>query len=229
MWCHVSRNYKLDTILFMCYYVLNIINILGVYMSKFRNRNMLLLFYCEDSTHMEAYEKLTRTYDYVSILHDRDLYTEADEQKNPNNKAGTIKKPHIHAFVSFKNAKWSSAVSEDIGLDINYFEEPKSAKNTMLYLLHFNEPEKTQYEYSELKGPLKSRVASIINGMTQTEGEKVGDLISFIKSYDKKLNITDFAVYCAQNGYWSEFRRSATIFIKIIEEHNNKIQHNIKE
>lgn len=182
-------------------------------MSKFRNRNMLLLFWCDNEKHMDAYDKLTRLYDYVSILHDRDLQED-----------GLFKKAHIHAFLNFRNAKWSSAISEEIGLELNYFEEPKSAKNSLLYLLHYNDPDKAQYDFSELKGPLKSRVGTILKGMSQTEDERVSELIPFILSRKEKLSITDFALYCSQNGYWADFRRSATIFIKILEEHNHRLQ-----
>lgn len=55
----------------------------------------------------------------------------------------------------------------------------------------------------------------------KSEGEKVVDLIAYIKEYNGRLSITDFAVYCAKNGYWAEFRRSASILLKIIEEKNN--------
>lgn len=193
-------------------------------MSKFRNRNMLLLFWCDNEKHMAAYEKLTKNYDYVSILHDRDIYTQADELKEPKNKAGSYKKAHIHAFVSFKNAKWSTALSEDIGLELHYFEEPQNTKNSLLYLLHYNDPDKAQYQFEDLKGPLKSRVGTVLSNMSQSECEKVNDLIDFIQSCDGKVSVTDFARFCALNGYWAEFRRSGAIFFRIIEEHNNKIQ-----
>ena len=49
------------------------------------------------------------------------------------------------------------------------------------------------------------------------------ELIQFIRQLEKILSITEFAEHCAKNGYWSEFRRSGAIFVKIIEEHNQSI------
>lgn len=63
-----------------------------------------------------------------------------------------------------------------------------------------------------------------INKVEKSEGEKVVELIEFIKNYDGRLSITEFASYCAQNGYWAEFRRSGAIFCKIIDEKNEQFQ-----
>ena len=38
---------------------------------------------------------------YAYILHDKDEYTEVDEQKNPEHKAGTLKEPHWHVVLVF--------------------------------------------------------------------------------------------------------------------------------
>lgn len=48
-------------------------------------------------------------------------------------------------------------------------------------------------------------------------------MIDFIENYNGKLTIKEFSRYCAYNGYWSEFRRSASVFLKIIDEHNRKV------
>ena len=39
----------------------------------------------------------------ISPLHDKDVWTEADELENPEHKAGTPKKAHWHVVLSFKN------------------------------------------------------------------------------------------------------------------------------
>lgn len=67
---------------------------------------------------------------------------------------------------------------------------------------------------------MRTKLTESINKCEKSEGEKVVELIGYIESQTEKITIKQFACFCASNGYWAEFRRSATIFIKIIEEHN---------
>lgn len=179
---------------------------------KFRDRTLALLLYPDDPSHQQAIEKIKQSYDYALILHDKDV----DED-------GVIKKAHYHVVLRFKNQTWNSAVAKDLGIELNYIQKVRSFDNALQYLIHFNDSDKFQYSIDEVKGNLKSRLKEKINSAEKSEGEKVIDLIDFINSFEKKLTIKEFALYCAENGYWSEFRRSATIFIKIIDEHNAKI------
>ena len=54
---------------------------------------------------------------YSCIVHDKDVYTKEDEEKNPLHKEGTQKPPHIHLLLYFQQnnpqkshfvAKWFS-------------------------------------------------------------------------------------------------------------------------
>lgn len=182
-------------------------------MEKYRNRTHLLMLYPEDSTHMEALAKIEKSYDYAYILHDKDC----DED-------GVIKKAHYHVVLRFNNQTWSSAVAKDLGIAENYLEEPRSFDNALMYLIHFNDSDKYQYNIDEVKGTLKKRLREKINSIDKTEGEKVFELIEYIENYNGIIRMTAFAKFCASNGYWAEFRRSGMIFCKMIEEHNNNFQ-----
>ena len=57
-----------------------------------------------------------------------------------------------------------------------------------------------------------------------TEGEKVFELIEWIETCDMPIDIAGFAKVCAGTDRWDIFRRSATIFLKIIEEKNKKLK-----
>lgn len=187
---------------------------------KFRKRYMNLLLYPEDPKHLEAIEKIKQSYDYAMILHERDIYTKEDEAKNSDNKEGTLKKPHWHVVLRFKNQVWNTALAKDLGIGVNYIQEPRSFDNSLMYLIHYNDPDKVQYDISEVKGNITTKLKELINASNKTEGEKVVEIIQYIKDYKGYIKVTDFAEYCASNGYWSEFRRSGAIFLKIIEEHN---------
>ena len=178
-------------------------------MEKFRDRKLALLLYPDDPSHVEAMEKIKTSYDYVAILHDKD-YTED----------GEIKKPHWHVVLRFGNATWNSAVAKDLGIEQNYTEKVRNMNNAILYLIHYNDSDKYQYNINECFGPLKDKIQKIINADTKDEGERVVELIGYIKDKKRQVSVTEFAIYCAENGYWAEFRRSASILCKIIDEHN---------
>lgn len=188
---------------------------------KYRSRVHCLLLYPEDKTHFQAIEKIRQSYDYALIMHDRDYFTADDEKANPEHKEGQFKKAHYHVVLRFQQAVWSSAICKDLGIEHNYIEICKKFDSALQYLIHFNDSNKAEYSVDEVEGTLKKRLIESINKLEKTEGEKVSELIDYIDRFDGKLSIRAFSQYCAVNGYWSEFRRSATIFIKIIDEHNH--------
>ena len=177
---------------------------------KYRSRCHVLLLYPDCAAHVEAIKKIEQSYDYALILHDKD----SDEN-------GELKKAHWHVVLRFGQAVWNTAVCKDLGIEENYLEKPRSFDNALLYLVHFNDSDKYQYDVSEVKGSLQKRLYEKMNAQEKTEGEKVHDLIVFIKEYEGCLSVTEFAEYCALHGYWAEFRRSGAIFVNIIKEHND--------
>lgn len=189
-------------------------------MEKYRSRCHMLLLYPSDEGHCVALEKIKSSYDYAAILHDKDTWTYEDEKKNPEHIAGRFKKKHWHIVLRFNQAVWSSAICKDLGIEHNYIENVKRFDNALQYLIHYNDTDKTQYSVEDVFGNMRSKLIESINKVEKSEGEKVAELIEFIKNYDGRLSVTDFASYCAMNGYWSEFRRSGAIFCKIIDEHN---------
>ena len=191
-------------------------------LEKYRSRVHMLLLYPDNELHAEALNKIPKSYDYAMILHDKDTWTEDDEKKNPYHKAGTFKKPHYHVVLRFNQAKWSTAICKELNIEHNYIEDVKRFDNALQYLIHYNDTDKAQYNIEEVQGNLKAKLVESINKVEKSEGEKVVELIEFIKEYDGKLSVTEFASYCAMNGYWSEFRRSGAIFCKMIDEHNEQ-------
>lgn len=187
---------------------------------KYRGRVHLLLLYPEDATHVQAMEKIVKSYDYAAIAHDRDYWSAEDEKKNPEHVAGEIKKTHWHVVLRTPNATWSTAICKELGIEENYIEQAKNIDNSLQYLIHYNDNDKAQYTIDEVFGSLKTKLKESINKCEKSEGEKVVELIQFIEEYNGKLTITEFAKYCAMNGYWAEFRRSGAIFVKIIDEKN---------
>lgn len=177
---------------------------------KYRGRVHMLLLYPDNTGHVEAMEKIKQSYDFAAVLHNRD----ANEQ-------GELKKEHWHVVLRFNQAVWSSAICKDLGIEHTFIEPVKKFENAIQYLIHYNDTDKAQYSVDDVFGNLRIKLVESINKVEKSEGEKVAELIDYICNYDGKLSITEFAKFCADNGYWAEFRRSGAIFCKIIEEQNN--------
>lgn len=104
---------------------------------KFRDRKFVMVLYPEDPTHAAAMEKLkSGGYNFAAIKHDKDV-TENGEKK----------KDHWHVVVRFKNAVWNTSIAKDLGITPNYLEACKDVDSALLYLVHFGNEDKFQYEY----------------------------------------------------------------------------------
>lgn len=179
---------------------------------KYRSRKHILLLYPEDETHMLALEYIKQNYQYCYILHDKD-----------KNELGELKKPHFHLIVSFPHAVWNTALCRDLKIPENYCQQIGNYELALEYLIHYNEPEKHQYDIEEVKGPLKQKLVKILNNDNRDENEKTLSLIQLINDFDGHLSITEFSNICATLGLWAEFRRASSIYFNIIQEHNERV------
>lgn len=177
---------------------------------KFRDRKFCLLLYpLEDETHKNAIDIVKRSYDYAMITHDSDL----DEE-------GNLKKSHTHLVIRFNNPVWNSALAKDLGIEINYIQKCRSLERSLLYLVHYNEPDKFQYDTRKVQGNLKQKLLNYIKNSGKDESEKVLDLLDYIDSYVGCLDEQDFVRYVATNGMYDIYRRSTVTFIRALQKHN---------
>ena len=188
-------------------------------MEKVNGRNMCILLYPDNKDHMKALEIIKKTYDFAGILHNKDV----DEN-------GELKKEHIHIVLNVgKNARWNTAIADELGIDARFVEKCGKIDRALEYLIHYNDIGKYQYDISEVFGNLKVRLNILINKNEKTEGEKVIELIEYIDRSVGFIATEDFARYCAINGKWDIFRRSGSIFIRMIDEHNERIKREFDE
>lgn len=177
---------------------------------KERSRKFCLVLYPDCPEHCLALEQIKSSYDYAYILHDKDC----DEN-------GEIKKAHWHiVIITGSNARWNTALADELNIEQNRVETCKKLDRALQYLIHYNDPDKFQYEFNEVQGTLKTRLKIELSKDDKTEGEKVKELINYIKQNEGYISVTSFSEFCAINGYWDVFRRSGAIFIKMIDEHN---------
>ena len=124
---------------------------------------------------------------WVSPLHDRDTWTEADEAEDNRHKAGQPKKPHYHLVVEYPSPVDRDTFVEDFKC-LNGPQNVKYAKSktSMLrYLTHKDDPDKAQYELSD---------TTIFGGATLEECNEIGE-----KEREKMLK--DMRRFIRDNGY----------------------------
>lgn len=182
----------------------------GKKMEKFRSRKFCMLLYpFEDATHKKAIDYIKLNYDYALIEHDQDL-----------NESGETKKSHTHIVVSFANAKWNTAIADELGITLNYIEKCRDMDKALEYLIHYNDDTKHQYDIEEVRGNLKSKLKKILLNDGKDENIKAFELIDYIENYDGPLDEADFFKYACEVGMYDVARRSAYILLRIIDKHN---------
>ncbi len=176
---------------------------------KYRSRQMLLLLYPENRTHVEVLERVKSTYDCLYITHDKDVTED-----------GEVKKTHIHVFLSFKNAKWNTAVAEELGLELRFIEDIRSREAALQYLVHYNEENKHHYAFDELEGSkaLKRQLEASIKKNELSPEEIFSEIVDIVTS--NNLSFSQALRACLSKGgvYVKEFRRSAYLFNAICFE-----------
>lgn len=188
---------------------------------KFRDRKFVAVLYPEDPTHAAAIEKMkSGGYNFAGILHDKDVYEDGEHE-------GEIKKAHWHIVVRFKNAVWNTAISNELGIEANYLEACKDVDSALLYLVHFGNEEKYQYEYETVFGPLKVRLATLL--AEPDEGSRVLSLVDIVESAPGPLGYTELIKKAVSAGVYADLRRMGALGVKMLEEHNYEVWREVQD
>ena len=85
-------------------------------------------------------KSLTNLKKYAFIVHDKDTLDN-----------GQPKKPHFHIVLTFSNATTSDVIAKTMQVEEQYINKIRTTtKSAMLYLVHRNDPNKYQYNPSEV-------------------------------------------------------------------------------
>lgn len=189
---------------------------------KFKDRKYVAVLYPEDSTHAAAMEKLkSGGYDFAAILHDSDVY----EEDGKDYKKGDLKKPHWHIVIRFSpNALWNTAVAKDLGIEPNYLEKCRNMNRSLLYLVHRDNPEKFQYDLSQVFG--SEAMISVLSKLLteEDEGLRVLSIVKMVEDEPGIISPTEMLKKACKDGYYGEFRRMGMWSHIIIQEHNDRIK-----
>lgn len=191
----------------------------GAEIPNYKTRTFSFLLYPDtNDRHKAALEVLQNSYSFLGILHDQDemVVNEETGEKAP-------KPDHWHCIVKFKQPRYLSAVSAELGVEPNLFRDCKSFDGYARYMLHLDNPEKHQYEFSALTGTLKDLAEKAIIGQ-ETEDDQFLRIMEILDSVDCVLTIRQFATLCARAGLYSQCRRAGYLMIQIVKEHNAEVE-----
>lgn len=178
---------------------------------KFRDRKFVMVLYPEDAAHSAAMEKMkSGGYNFAAILHDKDKTED-----------GSSKKPHWHVVVRFKNACWNTAIAKELGIAPNYLEACKDVDGALLYLVHFGNEEKFQYDYEAVFGPLRIRLATLL--AEPDEGARVLTLVDIVRDSPGLISYSELIIKSVRAGVYSDLRRMGSIGVALVREHNDNV------
>ncbi len=188
-------------------------------MDKFRARNFCAVLYPEDETHAMALSLLAQGYKYAAILHDRDVYDADDTDDDAL--VGQPKKAHWHIIIKFPQARWNTAVSQELGITENYLQKCNSVDDYLVYMVHYELPHKAQYDKSEVFGTMDTDLARAL-AKVKTPDEKALEVIDIIDGLGF-CDMRSVIVECAKAGRFGELRQMGSWVPYLIACHNELI------
>lgn len=163
----------------------------------------------DESDNLRFSEKieLIKKYDYAYILHDKDNV-----------------KPHYHVVMAFNNYRYLNSVAEELTIPSNYIEPVRSLDSILMYLIHLNDKSKYQYKLEEIQASksLYDKLVKAYKNNGLEEESKILDLIEYIER-NEYITYSRFIKYGCSIGRYDIIRRSQYLFIKLIDEHNNRV------
>lgn len=125
----------------------------------------------------------------ICAVHGKDRWTESDERKNPNHKAGELKKEHIHGMALFEGKKSAKQMLEMLApLGVVYVEPTHNVQSFTRYMLHMDNPEKAQYE-KDCMFTFGGAVADFSRTIPQSE---IQAIMSEICDFIRENNVIEF-------------------------------------
>lgn len=126
----------------------------------------------------------------ICAIHDKDVWTELDEENNSEHKAGTLKKEHIHGLSMFDGKKSLKQMLEMLApLGVTYCEPTHNVQSFTRYLLHMDNPDKAQYDEGCLIA-FGGAVADFSRTIPQSE---VQSIMKRIGEFVREQDITEFS------------------------------------
>ena len=184
----------------------------GSVIKNYKSRTFSFVLYPDtNSNHGLALDRLRQNYNYLAILHDKDV-----------NEDGIPKAPHWHCVVKFRQPRWLSALSDELTVEANLFEDCRNLDGYARYMLHMDHPEKAQYEYDSMEGSLKNLVEAAIIGK-ESESDRLLRLMDLLDSLETVVSMRAFVRLVCAAGLYADCRRAGYLMKTMLDEHNREV------
>ena len=132
---------------------------------------------------------------------------------------------HYHIALYFKNPTTISVVSTKLGIAPNYlkiqddFGKRYTLKNTIGYLIHYNNKEKYNYKINDIitnDPDLVNKYYDLLTG-GNNETQSLKEILLFVDN-NPYINSRDLLVFCIDNDLLKTFKKYAYYLNQIIKE-----------
>lgn len=143
----------------------------------------------------------------ISPLHDKDINAE-----------GELKKPHYHLVLSYRGNKSFEQIDEIARLlHAPIPERINSLTGAVRYLTHMDDPNKYQYDSSDIQVFGGFDLESVLSLSTGDKRQLLRDMIEFIDE-NNIVHLVDFTNYCLSEkspaGWFEILTERNTLFLK---------------
>lgn len=152
-----------------------------------RYRLFFLVLYhdSESYDYKETCRYLKSLGNYAYITHDKDL----DDD-------GNLKKIHDHWIIKLDNAMSGSAFHKKTGIPLNLCQEIQNERSCCRYLIHFDDPERYQYDINEVHCSTHySRFFNKCFNDVESEEQQISNIYNFLSDISTKASNSHEALY----------------------------------
>lgn len=192
---------------------------------SFRDRKFELVLYpLEDETHAHALHRIRfernlfggADFEYLYITHDKDIDV----------KSGELIKSHVHLLLfGFTNPRFSSSISDTLGIKESSVQSVKQLRAAMRYLIHadadFEKDGKFQYRPDAVDGSIFG--LNQFEDACETENaieDAFRNLFDFVVNHVGRVSKKGVADYAMNCGLLRAYSRYYKILSDVIDEHN---------
>lgn len=140
---------------------------------------------------------------WAYILHDSDVDSE-----------GNAKKPHFHFYGKSADKLTASGIAYRVHVPESSCRVVSKWKGALRYLVHADNPEKHQYDVSDISANFP--LAGIF---TLSDDMQAARIFAYI-SDTRCTSVTTLTGWSIQNGYYSGLRRGFAIFSQLLRENS---------
>lgn len=160
--------------------------------------------------------KDSESYDYSSVIeyitsnYENYAYIEHKPEKDET-------KEHTHVIVHFDNKRYRNSISKELNVPLNYIIKV-NLKPYLRYLIHYDDEDKIQYTYDEVKGTMKNLLIDYTK--SNSEEANFSEILLYINKTERQITFNELTGYCLSNGMYSVYRRNITAIKTLLKEHN---------